>query len=146
MMRSAGNLTLAFSMLCAAATFLAPSPGAAEEKASKKAAAPAHAWKTGEVTLEGEVVVLECYLGSPEYGKGADHALCAKTCIAEGKPAGFLCRGDLYLLMEGSETPLKEMLPAVAGFPVRLTGNVIEQNGLHVIFAEKVERVGAAKS
>ena len=93
-----------------------------------------------EVSLEGEILDLHCYLLMPESGYGPDHAQCAMRCINRGLPAGFLADGQVYVLLgPGHESPA-DMVVAYAGQTVHLTGTFVERNGVKAIQVKSVAR------
>ncbi|MCK5617912.1 MAG: hypothetical protein KAJ17_00855, partial [Candidatus Krumholzibacteria bacterium] len=53
----------------------------------------------GDVTLQGEVLDLYCFMKHPDNGQGAGHAKCAQNCIRKGLPIGFLSDGEVYLII-----------------------------------------------
>jgi len=84
-----------------------------------------------EVTLEGEVLDLYCFMEHPEDGQGADHVKCAQSCIRKGLPIGFLSQGKVYLLLGGKEhTSAADLVVDLAGVQSRLTGMLIEHDGV----------------
>ena len=57
-----------------------------------------HAAAEGEVTVQGEVLDMACYLGHG--AKGDEHAACAAKSIKAGQPMGLLASdGKVYLLV-----------------------------------------------
>jgi hypothetical protein len=64
--------------------------------------------KGREVTLKGELIGAECYLGHGM--RGHEYAFCAKACVAEGSPVLFIAdNGTTYLaLPPKAGTPLPE--------------------------------------
>jgi hypothetical protein len=65
-------------------------------------AGAAHAQQ--EITVQGEVVDLSCYLAKGS--KGPEHRACAQLCAKKGLPIGLLTpSGDLYLLIDDHNNP-----------------------------------------
>ena len=60
-----------------------------------------------EVSVEGEIVDLSCYL---QVGKHGDkHSACGKKCIAAGQPIGLVTKeGVVYLLMDEEHDPRRD--------------------------------------
>ena len=83
------------------------------------------------VTLTGEVVDLTCYLQHPETATGADHAKCAKSCIKQGNPIGFLAdNGTVYILIGDDHEPVAAKVVEHAGARSTITGVVVEHHGV----------------
>jgi type 1 fimbria pilin len=50
-----------------------------------------------DVTVQGEVLDMSCYVAHD--GKGPGHAACAAKCMKDGQPVGLLAKdGTVYLL------------------------------------------------
>src|SRR5262245_14469704 len=97
---------------------------------------------TGEQVLEGEIIDLDCYLLDPVDGRGPEHNECARHCLTEGKPCAFMVGDRLYMIIGAGQAVSHEDMARLAGFDVKLTGNVVVQNGIAFIFLEGVEPVG----
>ena len=95
---------------------------------------------TGEQTLTGEVVDTFCYLSHGKEGLGKDHAGCAKKCIGDGLPVALKVGDQLYLATMASHTPANKFLGQFAGKQVTVHGNVMEQDGQHLIAITHVEK------
>ena len=100
------------------------------------AAAPA-------VTMEGEIVDLQCFMGHPETSQGKDHIACAQACMNKGLPIGFLSGNQVYLLLAPGHDTVKAKVAKLAGVPVTLTGTVIEHHGMKAVQLKDVKRAGA---
>jgi len=98
-----------------------------------------------EVTAEGEVVYLLCYLADADGGHGPAHAKCAAECLGRGSPAGFLSKGQVYLLLGRDAVSLKELAIRYAGTTIVLTGTPIETAGMKAILVKKIKALGAAE-
>lgn len=92
-----------------------------------------------EVTLEGEVVDLHCYILHPQMGKGESHANCAKMCMNKGLPIGFLTGGKLYLLLGQEHNSAKDAVVEYAGKQSQITGTIVEQNGMMAIQVKSIK-------
>ena len=95
----------------------------------------------GTLTLTGEIVDSKCHLGVMKPGRGRPHKECAVRCISGGIPPVLrvLSRdgGAVYLLLVGADGRAinREVLDWVAE-PVEITGRVVRQRGLLVLYAE----------
>ncbi len=99
-----------------------------------------------EVTLVGEVIDLYCYMKHPADGQGPDHAKCAQTCIRKGLPIGFLADGEVYLIIGiiGKEhESAKDLVVDFAGMQSRLSGTLIEHDGVKAIEIAKIEKAAS---
>jgi hypothetical protein len=98
-----------------------------------------------QVTLVGEVIDLYCFMEHPGDGQGPDHAKCAQSCIKKGLPIGFLADGEVYLIIGKEHESAKDLVVDYPGMQARLTGTLIEHDGMKAIEIESIEKV-AAKS
>jgi predicted type IV restriction endonuclease len=98
--------------------------------------------KPAEVTIQGEVVDLACWL---EEGKmGPDHAKCAQSCVKGGTPAGIVTQdGSVYLVVVHAKEG-KAPLDFVAQ-RVEVTGVVHERGGMKGIIASKCKKLEEKK-
>jgi hypothetical protein len=99
-----------------------------------------------EVTLVGEVLDLYCYMKHPADGQGSEHAKCAKTCIRKGLPIGFLVDGEVYLIIGKEHESAKDLVVDFAGTQSRLTGTLIEHDGVKAIEIAKIEKVASTSA
>lgn len=93
-----------------------------------------------EVTLKGEPVDIQCYLGGQ---RGAGHAACATTCANNGLPIGFVTKDEdgkeqMYLVMGANKKPAKDYMAAHMGKMVEAKGTVVEKNGLKILTVSSV--------
>lgn len=89
---------------------------------------------TKPIVMTGEVIDLTCFIQHPANALGMEHAKCAKTCMNQGLPIGFLAEdGTVYLLIGGGHDPLVSTVVDVVGKKVALSGIVIKQKGLNAI-------------
>jgi hypothetical protein len=94
-----------------------------------------------EVTLQGEVVDLHCYITRHNGGKGAEHAGCANSCISRGVTPGFLASdGKLYVLFNETMTSPKDKIAGFAGQQAKATGIVMERDGMKAIAVKSIEK------
>jgi len=83
------------------------------------------------VTLTGEVIDMTCYLQHPGSATGAGHAKCAKSCIKQGNPVGFLAdNGTVYILIGDDHEPVAGKVVEHAGARSTITGVVVEHHGV----------------
>ncbi len=106
-----------------------PNPGFAHEgEHSKKA------------TITGQVVGTTCYL--VHESKGEQHLECATECAEKGIPLAILesGSGQLYLPLASCHHAAAngQLMPFIEK-KVKVTGVVIEKNGMKAIMMEKVE-------
>ena len=99
-----------------------------------------------EVTLQGEVLDLYCYMKHPDDGQGADHIKCAKSCIRKGLPIGFLADGEVYLLIGKDHESAADLVVAFAGTQARLTGTLIVHHDIKSIEVKTIEKIDASGS
>ena len=93
-----------------------------------------------EVTLEGEVLDQHCYL--VEHGTGPEHAGCSNACLSRNVPAGFLAKdGEFYILLSERMVSVNEQVAGWAGKSARLTGTLVERNGVQAIHLESLEEI-----
>lgn len=94
---------------------------------------------TSDVTIEGEILDLACYVSHEV--RGADHADCAKRCVQAGQPMGLLtAEGAVYVLFaDHKDSAAFEAAKNYAGETVRITGTVSEQAGVQGLTVHAVE-------
>lgn len=95
----------------------------------------------GRATITGEIVDATCYLEKGEAGRGPAHRECALQCIKEGRPPFVRdeATGQLYLATFPDSTPAdRERWLAQVGTRVRVTGRVVERDGLRLLAVEEV--------
>ncbi len=93
-----------------------------------------------EVTLKGEPVDIQCYLGGQ---RGEGHASCAKSCADKGLPIGFVTKGEdgkeqMYLVMGADRKPAKDYMAEHMGKTVQAKGTVVEKDGLKILTVSEV--------
>jgi len=90
--------------------------------------------KNQAVTMNGEIIDLQCYMQHPDNAVGMEHAKCAQACMAKGMPIGFLADdGSVYVLVSAEHDPLVGQVKDWAGKKCALTGTVIERKGIRGI-------------
>ncbi len=92
------------------------------------------------VTLEGEVLDLYCYMKHPANGQGAGHAKCARNCIRKGLPIGYKADGKVYVIVGREHESAADLVADLAGVPSRITGRLIEHDGILAIELESIEK------
>ena len=93
-----------------------------------------------EVTLKGEPVDIQCYLGGQ---RGEGHASCAKSCANKGLPIGFVTKGEdgkeeMYLVMGANQKAAKDYMADHMGKQVSAKGTVTEKDGLKILTVSEV--------
>ena len=96
----------------------------------------------GDVTVQGEVVDLACYMGHE--AKGAKHKDCAEMCMKGGMPIGLLTdKGRVYLLLEDhTSKEAYQSLKGMAAEQVKVLGDLHKRGGLEAIVVEKAQKAG----
>ena len=99
-----------------------------------------HTKKEKQVSLEGEIVDLQCFLVHPDYSTGESHAKCAKVCINKGLPVGLLTEDEnLYLLLGPGHDSLKAQVADLAGKKVTVVGTLIEGKTIKAVQVRTIE-------
>lgn len=83
-----------------------------------------------DVTVQGEVVDLPCYMAKG--AKGPGHKSCAQMCAKKGAPLGLLTDGgELYLLVDdhNNEAPYAEV-KKLAGDRAEVKGKKYVRSGM----------------
>lgn len=99
--------------------------------------------KPKEVTITGEVTDIKCLLNGMK-ANSDDHKQCATDCIKGGLPVGILVMEDkvekLYVVVpKAGMKGANEELAKYAEKKVKLTGMVMEKNGIKMMAYSKVE-------
>lgn len=99
------------------------------------AAAPAFAHEGDEhgdtKKITGEVVDMACYL---DHGAtGAEHADCAKKCIAGGLPVGLKATDGKTYLVIGEHASINKELAEHAAKTITVEGKVVSRDGFNMI-------------
>jgi len=92
-----------------------------------------------EVTLEGEIIDLHCYMINENKGPG--HKTCAIQCAKAGNPIGLLTAdGEIYLLMGAKKhTTSNDILIEKMASIVSLTGAVSKKKGVQALYVASVK-------
>jgi len=93
----------------------------------------------GEVTLQGEVLDLYCFMKHPDNGQGAGHAKCAQNCIRKGLPIGFLSDGEVYLIIGQEHESAADIVVEFAGSQSILKGTLVNHHGVKAIEIASIE-------
>ncbi|PWB71133.1 hypothetical protein C3F09_08250 [candidate division GN15 bacterium] len=107
--------------------------------------AQANAEPAKEVTVQGEIVDMGCYLSSDAHGMG--HQSCAEKCLSNGMPMGLLTKdGTLYLLTvsHGNADPFNQAKQWAAE-QVIVTGPEFRRNGMKAVEVDQVRQVNATE-
>lgn len=100
--------------------------------------------KKKEITVTGKITDVKCQLNGMASGMGEDHKQCAVECIKNGLPVGILEEktDKLYMVVptKGMK-PGNEELVKYADQKVKLTGTMLEKNGVKLFTYTKVEEV-----
>ncbi len=93
-----------------------------------------------DVTLQGEIVDMACYIGKGL--KGSAHKSCAQLCAKKGVPLGILTdSGELYLLLDDHNNPDPyDAVKKLAGEKAEVVGKKYNKQGVAGVV------VGAAKA
>lgn len=94
----------------------------------------------GQITLEGEVLDLYCFMKHPDNGQGPGHAKCAQNCISKGLPIGFLSDGEVYLIIGKEHESARDIVLDFAGSPAILKGTLVEHHGVKAIEIASIEK------
>ena len=96
----------------------------------------------GDITVQGEVVDMACYMG--HQAMGAKHKDCGDMCIKGGMPIGLLtAQGTVYLLLEDHTS--KEAYQSLKGMTaeqVKVMGDLHKRGGLEAVVVEKAQKAG----
>lgn len=93
--------------------------------------------KGKEITVEGEIVDLQCFMIHPDDGQGEKHAKCANECIAKGLPVGLLVKDQVYLLVGPDHGSMKDVVAKKGGQKISVTGTLLDRDGMMAIKLEK---------
>jgi hypothetical protein len=100
---------------------------------------PATRAQEKDVTVQGEIVDLACYMAKGS--RGASHKACAQLCAKRGVPIGVLTdAGELFLLLDDHNNPDPyDAAKKLAGEKAEVNGKEINKQGVASIV------VGAVK-
>jgi hypothetical protein len=92
-----------------------------------------------EITIQGEIVDLACYLSKGS--RGPSHRVCAQKCAERGIPIGVLTDdGNLFLLLEdhSDEEPYEDA-KKLAGDRAEVKGKKFSKPGIVGIVVEEIK-------
>lgn len=91
------------------------------------------------VTLQGEVVDVACYMAKGS--RGAAHKACAVLCSKRGVPMGLLTdSGELYLLLDDHNNPDPyEATKKLSGDKIEVNGKKVNKQGVASIIISSVK-------
>ena len=89
-----------------------------------------------DLTVQGEIVDLACYMSKGS--KGAAHKACAQMCAKKGVPIGVLTdSGEVYLLLDDHNNPEPyDTAKKLAGERAEITGKKFSKPGVGSIVVE----------
>ena len=95
---------------------------------------------SADVTLNGEVVDMACYVA--QGGKGEMHRPCAAKCAKMGQPVGLLSGdGSIYLLVaDHVDVAPYEKARGLAGEQVVIRGGVAEKDGISTLTVHEARK------
>jgi len=95
--------------------------------------------KGEEVTVQGEVVDLWCYLEGGDHG--AEHKTCGTRCAKAGNPIGILDdAGNLYVAVGMKDhQPGKQILADKMAETVTVSGTLVRRGGIQVVYVKSVK-------
>jgi hypothetical protein len=96
--------------------------------------------KGQDISVQGEVVDMACYMGHQAMGE--KHKDCAEMCVKGGMPMGLVtAQGDVYLLLEdhSSKAPY-DSLKAMTAQQVKVSGDLHKRGGVQAITVEKSQK------
>lgn len=101
----------------------------------------ATAAETQAATFQGEVVDLSCY--TLQEARGQKHAMCARSCLAGGAPAGLLtASGEVFLLVDNHrDKGVYAKLKRLGGAQATVTGKLFRRGGIPIIAVDQVAAV-----
>jgi hypothetical protein len=83
-----------------------------------------------EMTVQGEIVDLACYMAKGS--RGAAHKSCAQMCAKKGVPLGVLTdAGDVFLLLDDHNNPdAYDTAKKLAGERAEVSGKKFSKQGI----------------
>lgn len=98
--------------------------------------------KGQDVSMQGEIVDMACYMGHEAHGD--KHQECAEMCIKGGMPIGLLTdKGKVYLLLEDhTSKEAYQSLKDMAAEQVKVMGDLHKRGGMEAIVVEKAQKAG----
>ena len=91
---------------------------------------PHPAWTQEDVTVQGEILDMACYMAKGS--KGAGHKACSQMCAKKGVPICILTdTGDVYLLLDDHNNPDPyDDAKKLAGEHAQITGKKYSKQGV----------------
>ncbi len=98
--------------------------------------APATVLAQEDVTVQGEIVDMSCYMAKGS--RGASHKSCAQMCAKKGVPIGVLTdAGDVFLLLDDhNNSDPYDAARKLAGERAEVTGKKFTKPGVASIVVE----------
>ena len=92
-----------------------------------------------EVTVQGEIIDLACYMAKGS--RGASHKSCAQLCAKKGVPIGVLTdSGEVYLLLDDHNNPDPyDSAKKLAGERAEVSGKKFSKQGVNSIVVAGVK-------
>ena len=92
-----------------------------------------------DVTVQGEVLDMSCYVAHD--GKGPGHAACAAKCMKDGQPVGLLAKdGTVYLLFaDHGDTSAFAKTKELVAKNVEIAGAPADKGGIKGITVKAVK-------
>jgi len=90
----------------------------------------AAAYAQEDVTVQGEILDMACYMSKGSHGAG--HKACAQMCAKKGVPIGILTdAGEVYLLLDDHNNPDPyDDAKKLAGEHAQITGKKYSKQGV----------------
>jgi hypothetical protein len=94
---------------------------------------PTTAFAQDEVTVQGEIIDMACYMAKGS--RGASHKACAQMCAKKGVPIGVLTDGgEVYLLLDDHNNPDPyDSAKKLAGERAEVSGKKFSKQGVSSI-------------
>lgn len=94
---------------------------------------PAPGFAQDEVTVQGEIIDLACYMSKGS--RGPSHKACAQMCAKKGVPIGVLTdAGEVYLLLDDHNNPDPyDSAKKLAGERAEVSGKKFSKQGVNSI-------------
>ena len=131
-------------------TMIELNEGTVEVTSTAPPVSPSTRASLGEVTVEGEIVDIKCYLGVMNPAKGKVHKACAIRCISGGVPPSLLVRdesgrGSILILVGRDGRPLHEEVLEIVGEPVRVRGELMRSGDSDFLSVEPADFIRLGK-
>ena len=96
-----------------------------------------------EISVNGEVIDLWCYMRNDDHGQG--HKNCSTKCANQGNPIGFLdeAKGEVYILAGKTDYQVthevRDELIKKMNETVTVVGTVIKKNNAQILYVKTLE-------